>query len=81
MAAICELTRCVSRHKNFVGIHVNENIEDQSFRTFICQDCADALGLQEGYDLPDNIININRLLNAARRKKENDNSEKLHTKD
>jgi hypothetical protein len=45
----CELRGCKS---GLLGtIAVNDNIGDGSWRTVICKQCADRLGLREGDDL------------------------------
>ncbi len=47
---VCELKAC--RSKQPAVVSVNENIGDGSWRTDICQPCADRLGLKDGDDLP-----------------------------
>lgn len=64
----CELTLCASYHTDKTGIRVDENIDDASFNTWICNTCAGILGLKDGDDLPDGNI-VNRKLRAARKQK------------
>ncbi len=62
----CELLHCASDKNDTRIIHINENIEDQSYRTAICRTCADALELKSGDDLPDDGNKVNKILKEYR---------------
>ena len=53
-------------------VPVNENIGDQSYRTEICINCATALGIKEGDDLPDANVVERTLKTPPRSKKKDD---------
>ena len=48
---MCELKWCKSGEEGW--IRVTENIGDGAFSVFICDHCADALGINGGDDLPE----------------------------
>jgi hypothetical protein len=50
----CEIRWCGTPAEGLVS--VNENIGDGSFRVVICDQCAAALGLKEGDDLPEPAV-------------------------
>lgn len=63
MIGTCQLQWCAD-----VGplVFVNENIDDGSWRVGICQQCAGALGIKDGGDLPAFEIVESRLFAAGR---------------
>ena len=65
----CEFKYCASNNTDTRTIAVHENIGDGSFRTEICQTCADIVGLKEGSDIPDDADKVNRILRKARKQK------------
>lgn len=61
----CPLRRCRSGKPPTVA--TTENIGDGAWRVFICDECAKALGLAKGADLPE-ADTVRRLLVAYYRK-------------
>lgn len=62
--AKCEIRWCISQHRRKAQITVNEIIDDGSYLTYICQPCAEAIGVREGDDLPDSHEVLKRLKQA-----------------
>lgn len=60
----CELKWCVSGGGK-ASLRVNENLGDESYNTEICSACAQALGLNDGGDLPDSVT-VEKVLTAAK---------------
>lgn len=68
-AECCELSRCISDHSIAV-VDCNENIEDASYLTRICQPCAHLLGITPFGDLPE-PDELNRMFTAFNRNRRN----------
>ena len=51
---MCDLGYCNTFKKGTIS--VIENIGDGSWKTMICKDCAERLGIKEGDDLPEHYV-------------------------